>query len=93
LRSGNSSNRTGQEIDNRMGRGTVISSKSYSSSVQTGNSQPEKEEYSSQSMRTFDEQGKVIGEKKSAYQNTKTKEQKAAHAKVYDTKGNYNLHL
>ena len=72
-----------------MGRGTVISSKSYSSTIQTGDGQPQKEEYSSQSMSTVDETGKRLGEKKSAYQNTRTREQKAAHEKVYDIKGKY----
>jgi len=89
-----SGNRLGQDMDirmgNGMGSGTVIM-KSYSSSVKYDrDGQPHKEEYSSQSMSTVDESGNRLGEKKSAYQNTKTREQKAAHEKVYDTKGNYN---
>ncbi len=73
--------------NNRGGQGTVIT-KSYSSSVKyDGNGQPQKETYSSQSISQTDGRGKTIGEKKSAYQNSRTNEQKAAHERVLDNKG------
>jgi len=38
-------------------------------------------------MTHIDETGKKIGEKKSSYQNTQTKEEKAAHLRLLDDKG------
>jgi len=44
-------------------------------------------------MSLTDKNGKRIGEKQSAYQNTKTKEEKAAHERHLDNKGTEKLDL
>lgn len=68
------------------GGGTVIT-KSYSSCVKYDqNGQPQKETYSTSSIQATDERGKRIGEKQSAYQNSKTREQKAAQERYLDNK-------
>ena len=74
-------------------QGTVFT-KSYSSSVKYDhNGVPQKEVYSSQSMSAIDDKGKKISEKQSAYQNSKTREEKAAHEKILDNKGKLNTYL
>jgi hypothetical protein len=86
--SGMSNRLGGLEGNNGFGnQGTVIS-KSYSSSVKFDeNGRPQKETYSSQAVSHVDKNGKRIGEKQTAYQNTKTQEEKAAHERVINDKG------
>lgn len=67
--------------------GTFIS-KSYVSSVKYDkNGKPHKEEFSSQSIKQTDKQGKKIQESQNAYQNSSTKVQKAAFERLLNDKG------